>query len=1623
MQRMRGYVRFLALALAVIMLINIPLLSVTANALEAPAALETSEPTNSDVDMLSLEQDDEKTNWAEITDFTEGSTYYIGSETDLLALANLVNTGKTGKGSSFLLTCDVDLSSICGASIGNWTPIGSSAESCFEGTFDGGNYSVTGLYISTDVGTGGLFGYTNEAEFKNIVLYGNIETANTKSAAAFVYNATNTTIRNCTNYVNVSGRWASGIVVNCSGTCTITNCTNNGTITCTSTSTGQAAGILCSTSAKGDILTVTNCENNGKITGLVAAGITGSQVKSGNVEKCTNTGAITSTKSAATGISDSSVNVRNCTNTGTITCVKAAAGIIGIAQKGGEITGCVNKGEIITTSAANGYTAGIAGKIRGTMNECVNLGSIQGSYYVGGLAGTIFGDANILNSYNRGSITEGIGVSGSIGGLIGSADNSVTMTCCYNTGNINTPSLSNVGGLIGNFSKKGTVVITDCYHSGTITGNDAVGGFVGNINHASATLTIANCYSAADSVTAANGGVAGSGIGKIENCSSFNASNLFVRKGAADATIGSDVLSSDQNTFIQLTHAQMADASFVTHLGTAFAKFSTDIYNGQEYSESDWATYTEYYGDYAYPILVSTCGASPLGERCNVQFLGAQYAKVTVNGDETYATTVTPGTKVRFTIETGDPEITVTSVAVGDSTLEATDGTYSYTVSADTIVTITLSGTMTAPSDGSDTPEKTSYPVSFAVSDGTNPIDGVQITVTGGEDASFTPEEGIFWLDEGTYTVAASLDGYHSVKGTMTVTSDMSKEETNTISFNLYPTSVQERTITMNIVAASTLDSMMVYNGDLLVEQKDAADSVSFTLPAGSYVYSATKADSGFGSGPFTIADADGQTLTLRAVDMTTYGLSNSGGVGYTVTMKAADGTEYFPGSLDAKKGGGARGWFLLPASDYGEEYHYTFNPISDYYWGSYGVTYLYSGYVGTALRDFNGISGSQSDTGKFVIAPKATATFTVPTGATLKVCHRVKFYEPLEVLTPSNTNVGDGVTTYTYDIPSGVTLHYELEMAGYVKKAATFTGSQSISITTADLTPASSAATDIDADIDSAILTNAPSSHYIELDVGERFDLYLHRNWQATNSITGNYYVDPTYHIEVISGSSVSVTDNYYAGATLNAVSDGVSVIRITYDALDFVNSSGESYIYSKLYEENTTVLVVNVGGNGVGTIDSGCGASEFEIQYFIRSINDQVKAEKDQYAELTFTPSTNVVSVEIHDPVGSTGTWSDTWTSLQKSDNSFVAHLKEGSNILRFTTADGVTSYHVIRAIGLDMTVTGDTVQVKLKNGQFTLEANTNDELTLQFKGLQMPLPKLAALINPGLESVQNGSGWGLAESTYATYTLSGNNTESTTITGKSSQYEISTKNALTLNLATPDTYTLTEGALHTTSFGAGSYTGMTRGGYTGTQPSYRADKNTSLDTRQNLYSTMPDLKIRIISVDDQTAVKAVEDLIDAIGTVTLHSKAAIEAAEAAYEELTEEQKTLVGNCETLVAAREAYNKLLEEPSNPSDGEGSSGDSSSSGGSSTVRPNKNHSHRDDVSTDTSLDDSDSSASNSRSDSSNTDDSEPIGDDDNSNPYTGDEMRPMLLLTLLAASGVALVFTGFHLKKRRAAK
>ena len=63
------------------------------------------------------------------------------------------------------------------------------------------------------------------------------------------------------------------------------------------------------------------------------------------------------------------------------------------------------------------------------------------------------------------------------------------------------------------------------------------------------------------------------------------------------------------------------------------------------------------------------------------------------------------------------------------------------------------------------------------------------------------------------------------------------------------------------------------------------------------------------------------------------------------------------------------------------------------------------------------------------------------------------------------------------------------------------------------------------------------------------------------------------------------------------------------------------------------------------------------------------------------------------------------------------------------------------------------------------------------------------------------------------------------------------------------------------------------------------------------------------------DRAAAAAVDRLIDEIGDVTLESKQAIETARAAYDNLTPTQKTYVTKLDTLTAAEAAYKALVDQ------------------------------------------------------------------------------------------------------------
>ncbi|MBV4282056.1 fimbrillin family protein [Bacteroides caccae] len=151
-------------------------------------------------------------------------SYTVTSADGLMNVAELVNGGKTDI--NITLDKNIDLTGK------DWTPIGTSFDNSYTGTFDGGGHTITGLTITTKDQFVGLFGYLNRAgTVKNVVMEGiqitsNHMFGNTGGVAGFSWG----TIENCSVSGSVSGTKCVGGVVGAQKAGSITGCSSSATV-------------------------------------------------------------------------------------------------------------------------------------------------------------------------------------------------------------------------------------------------------------------------------------------------------------------------------------------------------------------------------------------------------------------------------------------------------------------------------------------------------------------------------------------------------------------------------------------------------------------------------------------------------------------------------------------------------------------------------------------------------------------------------------------------------------------------------------------------------------------------------------------------------------------------------------------------------------------------------------------------------------------------------------------------------------------------------------------------------------------------------------------------------------------------------------------------------------------------------------------------------------------------------------------------------------------------------------------------------------------------------------------------------------------------------------------------
>ena len=291
---------------------------------------------------------------------TQTDPYLIESAENLAFLAYMVDKGFETQDLFFRLTTDIDLN---GSEDQPWTPIGRfyrgfDEDGCdrgntldygtptfFSGHFDGGNHTISNLYVVDGSGYAGMFGYADSGLNDESAVIENIEIANGYISGSvcggIVGRGGKLTVQHCRNAAVIEGHNVGGIV-------------------------GEGGSV------------VLNCSNVGALSGTNVGGIVG----------------------GITGIFD----ISECFNEGDITATRIAGGIIGGSRRS-TVVNCYNTGNVTAFGDISAYYPAAGGLVAITapdfeMESSYNVGEVAGNHHVGCLLGYHASDnVSIENCY------------------------------------------------------------------------------------------------------------------------------------------------------------------------------------------------------------------------------------------------------------------------------------------------------------------------------------------------------------------------------------------------------------------------------------------------------------------------------------------------------------------------------------------------------------------------------------------------------------------------------------------------------------------------------------------------------------------------------------------------------------------------------------------------------------------------------------------------------------------------------------------------------------------------------------------------------------------------------------------------------------------------------------------------------------------------------------------------------------------------------------------------------------------------------------------------------------------------------------------------------------------------
>lgn len=225
-------------------------------------------------------------------------------------------TATTHTSACAILTDNIDLSTVCSAASGSWTPINS-----YNGTFNGNNKTISNLYINASTDYVGFFSKLLASSRVNDITFTGVDITNTKDC-------TGTLAGYLSDTKNISG-----IKV------------ESGSVKSSADYTGGIVGLF-------SLAQLTDCTNMATVTGLIyTGGICGTAQLTSVISNCANYGSVTG----------------QANNTG---------GIVGYIHASSSLIQCANYVEIIGTSYVGGLCGSASTSVQ--LTDVASFGNVSG---------------------------------------------------------------------------------------------------------------------------------------------------------------------------------------------------------------------------------------------------------------------------------------------------------------------------------------------------------------------------------------------------------------------------------------------------------------------------------------------------------------------------------------------------------------------------------------------------------------------------------------------------------------------------------------------------------------------------------------------------------------------------------------------------------------------------------------------------------------------------------------------------------------------------------------------------------------------------------------------------------------------------------------------------------------------------------------------------------------------------------------------------------------------------------------------------------------------------------------------------------------------------------------------